>query len=66
MEETHLTMLSAMRRFFFFDYCYSLISTLGSAASRVKEKQNNAERGAIHRHWYEVTDCLLYNRKFSR
>lgn len=36
--------------FFFFVHYYSLISTLGSAVSRVKEKQNNAERGAIHRH----------------
>lgn len=50
MEETYLTILSAMRFFLFFFHSYSLISTLGSAASRVQEKQNNADRGAKHRH----------------
>lgn len=51
MEETCLTILSATRRCFFsFVHYYSLISTLGSAASWAKEKQNNAERGAMHRH----------------
>lgn len=59
MEETRLTILSAMRRFFFFFVrYYSLISTLGSAASRVQEKQNNAEKSSIHRHGMKSQSVL--------
>lgn len=50
MEETsNNTLCNEIFFLFFFHYC-SLISALGSAASQVRGKQNNADRRAIHRH----------------